>query len=308
MSFGRPAVFVSVVFAFLAVGNANGQTKPTESGRAYIKKWAATAVSEMHRSGVPASITLAQGMLESAHGKSELATNANNHFGIKCHDWKGKTYSADAETGKECFRKYDKAEESFQDHSDFLRYRDRYKFLFDLKSTDYEGWAYGLRKAGYATDPKYPEKLIGIIEAYGLDQYDTGVLVPESPDAIEAPDGEVFNFSLSRQLYSQNKVAFIYSMEGETYRSIADDYDLRLKELLKFNDLDNEQDLEPGTVVYLEHKKKKASKKLGKYVSEGDESLWEVSQRFALRLKKLAKRNGLDEDYELREEEVVRLR
>ncbi|HBN01390.1 MAG TPA: glycoside hydrolase [Rikenellaceae bacterium] len=140
----------------------------------YIQKWAPTAVREMYRSGVPASITLAQGILESRYGLSALASEGNNHFGIKCHkDWKGKSMRYDDDAKGECFRVYDSADESFQDHSDFLRYRDRYKFLFELKTTDYKGWAYGLKKAGYATDPNYPAKLIKYIEDYKLYEYDT---------------------------------------------------------------------------------------------------------------------------------------
>ena len=140
----------------------------------YVQKWASTAVREMYRSGVPASITLAQGMLESRCGLSELASKGNNHFGIKCHsDWKGKTMKADDDRKAECFRVYDSADESFRDHSDFLRYRDRYKFLFEYDVTDYKAWAYGLKKAGYATDPSYPAKLIKLIEDYGLSRYDT---------------------------------------------------------------------------------------------------------------------------------------
>ncbi len=140
----------------------------------YVQKWAPTAVREMYRSGVPASITLAQGMLESRCGLSALASQGNNHFGIKCHsDWKGKTMKADDDRKAECFRVYDSADESFRDHSDFLRYRDRYKFLFDYDITDYKAWAYGLKKAGYATDPSYPAKLIRLIEDYGLSRYDT---------------------------------------------------------------------------------------------------------------------------------------
>ena len=126
--------------------------------QSYIEKYSSLAVEEMYRTGVPASITLAQGLLESGNGQSRLAVKGNNHFGIKCHNtWTGaKVYHDDDRKG-ECFRKYDSPEESFRDHSDFLRYRDRYKFLFDLELTDYRSWAYGLKTAGYATDPKYPE-------------------------------------------------------------------------------------------------------------------------------------------------------
>ena len=184
-----------IILAILTGLSALSDTPQNE----YIKKYASIAVSEMHRSGVPASITLAQGMLESRYGLSSLAADGNNHFGIKCHrNWKGKTMHVNDDAPNECFRVYKTAEESFRDHSDFLRYRDRYKGLFELKPTDYKGWAKGLKKAGYATDPKYSEKLIKIIEDYQLYKYDTGkavagasssssssVAVPESPLKIE---------------------------------------------------------------------------------------------------------------------------
>ncbi len=164
----RVIIFIGFVLCQVA---ALAQGTPQER---YIQKWAPTAVREMYRSGVPASITLAQGILESRYGLSSLASEGNNHFGIKCHkDWKGKSMRYDDDAKGECFRVYDSAEESFQDHSDFLRYRDRYKFLFDLKTTDYKGWAFGLKKAGYATDPNYPAKLIKYIEDYKLYEYDT---------------------------------------------------------------------------------------------------------------------------------------
>ena len=179
-------IFISIVLCQVA---AWAQGTPQER---YIQKWAPTAVREMYRSGVPASITLAQGILESRYGLSPLASEGNNHFGIKCHkDWKGKSMRYDDDAKGECFRVYDSADESFQDHSDFLRYRDRYKFLFDLKTTDYKGWAYGLKKAGYATDPNYPAKLIKYIEDYKLYEYDT-MTSEESERLAEAVEkGEV---------------------------------------------------------------------------------------------------------------------
>ena len=139
----------------------------------YIDQYASTAVREMYRSGVPASITLAQGLLESRYGLSALASEGNNHFGIKCYDWKGRTMKVDDDLKDECFRVYDCADESFRDHSDFLRYRQRYQFLFDFEITDYKAWANGLKKAGYATDPQYPAKLIKLIEDYDLGRFDS---------------------------------------------------------------------------------------------------------------------------------------
>jgi flagellum-specific peptidoglycan hydrolase FlgJ len=142
----------------------------------YIAKYLAIAKKEMKLHGIPASITLAQGLLESGAGQSKLAKKANNHFGIKCHnDWKGRKFRHDDDKRKECFRKYGNAKHSFKDHSLFLTSKSRYAFLFDLKTIDYKGWAKGLKQAGYATDPNYPAKLIKIIEDYKLYKYDKNI-------------------------------------------------------------------------------------------------------------------------------------
>ena len=246
----------------------------------YIARYADIAVSERKRSGVPASITLAQGMLESANGQSELAVKGNNHFGIKCHDWTGARMYYDDDRKGECFRKYRSPEASFRDHSDFLRYRDRYKFLFDFNTTDYESWAYGLKKAGYATDPAYPQKLIRLIEDYDLDRFDKASYgkVPATPAELETPrplsdrQGRTMHLSLTRQLFSQNGVPFVYAVEGETYADIAKYYSLFLKEILRYNDLDEDCSLSPGTVVYLQPKKGRAARQVDKYVVVNVES------------------------------------
>lgn len=322
----------------------------------YIEEYASLAVEEMYRSGVPASITLAQGLLESGYGLSELAVKGNNHFGIKCHNnWQGgKVYHDDDRKG-ECFRKYDSPEESFRDHSDFLRYRDRYKFLFDLETTDYKGWAYGLKKAGYATDPAYPSKLIRLIEDYSLYRYDVvpydyseydiddveeyvarrekraekrrkkgrhvpeeTVTVPESPTKIEAiklieaHDGGEFRFILSRQMYSLNGVPFVYSSKGESYLSIAKAFGLFPKEILKYNDLsystDIDAELVPGTLIYIQPKKKEAAEGIEKHVIEEGDTLWALSQRYGVKLSRIYKMNMLDEFSILREGDIIRLR
>ncbi len=321
----------------------------------YIEKYSALAVEEMYRSGVPASITLAQGLLESRYGLSELAVKGNNHFGIKCHNWEGgKMYHDDDRKG-ECFRVYKSADESFRDHSDFLRYRDRYKFLFDLEPTDYKAWAHGLRKAGYATDPAYPQKLIRLIEEYELHKFDLksaswaygqeaaelaadGANLskkelreakkarkkaaqnypterPESPASIEQAkplnegQRETFRFALSRQTYSLNGVPFVNATAGETYASIAAANNLFLREILKYNDLDKEETLYPGTVVYLQAKKKQAAKGLDKHIVEGhNETLRDISQRYAIRLDKLCRMNGFSAGRRLIDGDVIILR
>jgi len=283
----------------------------------YIKKYSALAISEMERTGVPASITLAQGLLESGAGRSTLATKANNHFGIKCHkSWRGEKVYHDDDAPQECFRSYPKAEDSFKDHSDFLRYYDRYKFLFDLDITDYKGWCYGLKKAGYATDPAYATKLIDLIEKYDLGRFDKGAVVAvESPDKLEkavimpASYDEQFRFSLERTVYQKNGVACIYSVAGDTYESIALIYDLFPRELLRFNDLKQSQELLPGTIVYIQAKKSRAAKGLEKYiVSEDGESLREISQRFAVKMRSIEKRNKLKKGEPLVKEQELRLR
>lgn len=322
----RVLCLLSVVLLPLAL---NAQTLQQK----YIDTYAELAVQEMYRSGVPASITLAQGMLESGNGRSTLAVKANNHFGIKCHNgWKGGRVYHDDDAKGECFRKYSHASESYRDHSDFLRYRDRYKFLFDLKPTDYKGWAYGLKKAGYATDPGYAEKLIQLIELYDLFHYDVKTSSfgtagehaskkkvetrrPASPTVIEqvVPVSEQvvrksFQFALTREMFSKNGVPFIFSTEGETYGSIADSYGLFVKELLKFNDLDDVERLLPGTVVYLQAKKKSAAKGLEKHVLEEGETVRQIAQRYAVKVKHIYKLNGWAKDYVPRAGEFIKLR
>lgn len=288
----------------------------------YIDKYSKIAVSEMKRTGVPASITLAQGILESNAGLSALATKGNNHFGIKCHnDWKGRKMRVDDDARRECFRVYPNAEASFRDHSDFLRSNDRYKFLFDLRKTDYKGWARGLKKAGYATDPNYANKLITLIEDYELYKYDKGVKVTvESPKEIETPKvipaaeidrkyRESVRFSLNRSIYEQNGVPFVYSIEGETYQSIASSNGLFLKEILKYNDLSEDRPLAPGTMVYLARKKSQGAHGVVKYVVNRDgETLYDISQRFGIRLAELQKMNILLLNARLEEGDTVMLR
>lgn len=282
----------------------------------YIHKYYKLAQSEMRRTGVPASITLAQGLLESEAGLSELAKKSNNHFGIKCHrNWEGKTISHDDDAKGECFRVYDKVEDSYKDHSDFLRYSDRYKSLFELKTTDYQGWAYGLKSAGYATDPAYATKLIKIIESFRLNRYDIENVQVATPAELEVVSAYKVKYSedvkmpVERQTYTKNKVRFIYSRTGETYSSIAETYDLFLNELLKFNDLDEETELLPGTVVYLARKRARTIKGLDMYIVDTDgENLRDISQRFGVRLPQILKRNGLKADDVLAAGQEVLLR
>lgn len=309
-----------IVIILLALAVALGVSKNPRLQ--YIDDYHSLAVEEMKRTGVPASITLAQGMIESRAGQSPLATKGNNHFGIKCHnDWTGKKMYQDDDEGHECFRVYASAKLSYRDHSDFLRSKDRYKALFDLDPTDYKSWAKGLKRAGYATDPDYAAKLINVIEDFELYKYDdrtaVGVAPPselESPKEVSAEElaskyKESVRYPLSRKVYKQNDVPFIISMEGETYQSIAEANDLFVKELLRFNDLPSDTALDPGTIVYLSRKKSQAAYGVPKYVVEGDdETLRGIAQRFGVRLSSLEQYNIFQRGKKLEEGDTVILR
>ena len=309
---------VTLIAAFLLCCLAQAQDPAKE---AYIKKYAPIAVQEMKRTGVPASITLAQGLLESAAGQSRLATKANNHFGIKCHkNWKGKTIRHDDDARNECFRAYDKAEDSFRDHSDFLRYGERYRFLFDLKPTDYKGWCYGLKQAGYATDPKYATKLIGIVESYKLYKSDNVKVEVLHPDKLEQPEivtlkasdikyNEEFAFETQRPVYSINGVNFVYAREGDSYSSIAKMYNLFLSEILRFNESTEDIPLMAGEIVYIEQKKNRTQKGLDMYiVAEDGEDLRSICQRFGVKSSAVRRRNKLGKNEMLVKDEELRLR
>lgn len=308
----------------------------------YLEKYAGYAVEEMHRSGVPASITLAQGMLESNYGRSELAVNANNHFGIQCHSsWTGDKYKSMDSGQMRDFRKYETVLGSYQDHSQFLSGNKRYKGLFELDRSDYKGWANGLQKAGYAEDPAYAAKLISVIERYGLDKYDVmsqGAApgktkpgkkekkdkhvkkekpVPAAPSPVvvvvdEKPLAEKqrksHRYNLAREMYSQNGVPFVYSCEGETYSEIARQYNLFLNEILRYNDVVYDGELPYGTVVYLQAKKSKAAKGYDEYFVEEGMGMWEISQKYGVKEKKLRKLNGFAEDYQPNVGDVIVLR
>ncbi|MCF0178268.1 MAG: glucosaminidase domain-containing protein [Bacteroidales bacterium] len=291
-----------ILVAFLIICplfSANAQIKPEE----YIEQYAPTAVSEMLSSGIPASITMAQACLESSFGTSYLSTEGNNHFGIKCHNWSGASIYKNDDGIRDCFRKYDSPISSFRDHSDFLRYGDRYASLFDLAADDYKGWAYGLSKAGYATDPKYAVRLIELIERYNLQRFDQMVdatALPPSPTIIEHPEKAVvakgtplYKIALEREILSINGVRYIVANGYETYSELAREYGLFKKELLRFNDLKNEMPIPAGTIIYLEAKKKKAAKLLDRHVMEKGETLYSISQRYAIKLKYLYKYNDI---------------
>ncbi len=221
------------------------------STNGYIERFKGIAVEEMFKSGIPASITLAQGMLESANGNSSLAREGNNHFGIKCHGWPGKTIYKDDDAVGECFRLYNSAEDSYRDHTEFLK-RQRYAFLFKLDRNDYKGWAQGLKQAGYATNPRYAELLIGIIERYGLYRFDSG----ETQVAKEQREEKVIE-QIAEKTPEEKKtepekaplVMKIYEVvAGDTLYSVSRRFGLTVEELKVLNSL-NGTDLKPGQLL-----------------------------------------------------------
>ncbi len=295
-------IFILALLPSLLMGSLTAQSQPSEprmSKPEYISKFKDHAIREMHVSGVPASITLAQGMLESDFGNSPLAKYANNHFGIKCHkEWNGPTFIQDDDAANECFRKYHSAYESYRDHSDFLRTRDRYASLFDLKTTDYKGWARGLKKAGYATNPKYADLLIRIIEDNNLGQYDLVVKLPEPEVAVNIEQEEsapVEVLSARTVEVSDNNIKYVLAQGGETPASIAAANDMGTWQVLKYNDLRKGDVIYPGEIVYLQPKRNNAQVEYHT-VAEG-ESLRDVSQRYGVKIKRILKMNGFDNSY-----------
>lgn len=272
----------------------------------YIDKYKNAALIEQHNNGIPASITLAQGLLESAAGTSRLAREGNNHFGVKCH----RSYKGDStHIGTTCYRKYRTVHDSYLDHSRFLKGK-RYQELFALSITDYAGWAHGLKRCGYATDPLYAEKLINMIETYGLDK-----LVTDKPSKVDKPQKE--NKSehwkhpvLRHPVKRRHGINFIMAVLGDTYQDIASEFDLKLSKLLDYNDLKNANEQpEVGDIIYVNKKHNEAQGTHDQYrVKDDAETLWHISQMFGIRLKDLAKINKLKHDAPLHKGDVIKLK
>ena len=278
----RYLIYLLTIFVCLSL-QAQTRNKQYED---YIKQYRDLAVDEMKKYHIPASITLAQGLLESGAGQSTLARKSNNHFGIKCgSDWQGKTVRHNDDARGECFRAYKHPKQSYEDHSKFLAGRPRYASLFKLKITDYKGWARGLKKAGYATDPRYAQRLIDIIELYDLDKYDKkGGLkwMKENPNP--------------HQPYIANGLLYMVVRAGDTWKSISKEFDISQKKLRKYNDLYKGYELQPGDILYLEKKNRKAQKEHIVHVLRAGESMYLISQKYGIRLKNLYKLNKMDAD------------
>lgn len=285
----------------------SAQTSRNADYERYIELYKDIAIEQMQKHRIPASITLAQGLFESGAGKSQLARYSNNHFGIKCHGWTGrKTYHDDDARG-ECFRAYDNARQSYEDHSRFLVAGSRYRNLFQLKTTDYVGWARGLKKAGYATNPLYADKLIDIIERYELNKYDRAKKYDKYK--VQHTSHATKNYDL-HVLYTFNFNYYIIARQGDTFRSLGEETGISYKRLAKFNERDANEVLAKGDIIYLKKKQKKAPKEFSgrPHIVKNGESMYLISQQYGIRLESLYKLNRLSPDYQIRVGDVLWVR
>ncbi len=288
----------------------------------YIRLYKDIAIKEMNTFGIPSSITLAQGILESSSGNSVLAKKANNHFGIKCHeDWPGESFHMDDDEKNECFRKYNDPYDSFKDHSVFLASRNRYASLFNLDIADYKGWAKGLKSAGYATNPKYPQLLINIIEEYELYKYDRfydaeqvkkNRQLTSKNNTVVHPDAGIEEKSFvrktdaNREIYSNHGIKFIYATRGDTPEKLAKEFNIYSWQIKKYNDLRGRDRIAEGQIVYIEAKKNKGDKAF--HIVSPGQTLHDISQIYGVKLKKLCKYNTLRKDAILYPNQQIKLR
>lgn len=316
-------LITAMLFPLILHGQApEKKTTPQE----YIDRYKVIAIKKRIEYKIPASITLAQGLLESGNGNSPLAVNANNHFGIKCHlGWTGDTYHQDDDAKDECFRKYNNPEESFDDHSLFLTSRSRYDFLFEYKVTEYKLWAKGLKKAGYATNPKYAHLLINLIERYGLDKYDTMSLQEakasqkekpnehliakkdnptKKPEAKKASEKDKKDFKKVKEpgnsyvstsqlvVKMNNRIKYVIAREDDTPESIAEELDMWAWQIERYNELNSARSIEAGKIVYLQPKRRKAEEKY--HTVQKGEDMYSISQKYGIKLKHLYKKNNME--------------
>ena len=294
-------------FILLLLFAAASFGQPPAVIKLYIEQYRDLAIEEMKRTGVPASITLAQGIHETDAGRSQLVTKSNNHFGIKCKTgWKGESVSHDDDARGECFRKYNDPNDSYRDHSDFLKTRSHYAFLFDLDPTDYEGWCYGLKKAGYATNPKYSQILIKLIKEYSLQDYTLVALgrkemfkdehriakiitSQEKPEVIVEKKEQNY----PKGVFNINQTNVVFVEKGTSYLVIAEQYRISLPRLFEFNDMIAADETESERLVYLQRKRKEGAKEF--HIVQPGETLHHIAQSEGIRLESLLSYNYLKE-------------
>ena len=297
----------------------------------YVEKYKAIAIAHMERYGIPASITMAQGILESDSGNSYLSRTSNNHFGIKCKkSWTGKKVYHDDDAKGECFRAYPSVEASYQDHADFLDQSPRYDSLFVYASDDYRSWARGLKACGYATAPDYAQRLVKIIESmklYLLDKENGNKIYSAAKTAVEtaeqwwesniATSDEQINPTAFRVtvnshkgygVYRSNHTFYVVAKEGDTFESVGDIFDISPKMLRKFNDVAKDAKLLKGDIVYIERKKTQWLGNVMQHKVLRDENLYSLSQSYGIRLKSLKKLNRMREGEDVKKGDIIRLK
>lgn len=295
----RIVCFLCLLFFTLGAQGQEGLYKR------YIDKYSSMAVEQMKKYGIPASITLAQGLFESAAGTSRLAVKGKNHFGIKCgRNWHGPYMLVNDDAPNEKFRVYKSVEHSYEDHSKFLKGSNRYAFLFKLSRTDYKGWAKGLKKAGYATNPRYASALIDIIEKYSLDDYDRK---GKHHGRHHRKNKVLFE---GRPVYRCNGQYYVLAEPGDTYESLASLMWTKEEDLMKYNEVDERYHLKPGDIVYLGKKEKEIDPTItySFHTMQPGESLYSISQRYGVRLKTIQKLNRVKRSYRFKVGDQIRIR
>lgn len=296
--------------SFVACTGVLAQMKWNQRYQTYINQYRDLAIEQMLKFKIPASITLAQGLLESGAGYSELATKGNNHFGIKCHGWTGRKTYHDDDEAQECFRAYNNVYESYEDHSLLLSRQPRYRSLFSLDGDDYKGWAHGLKKCGYATSPTYAQKLIGIIELYKLQQYDKAKKYDRFMESRTYKDNPSAKGGILHPIHRYNKNYYIVVKQGDTFRSLGKELGLSYRKIAKYNERNKRDKLVVGETIYLKKKQKKADKtyKNRPHTVKPGESMYSIAQYYGMRVKSLYKKNGLSPDYVLKVGDKLRVR
>lgn len=297
---------ICLIIILAGIGNAEAEAqRKNASFEKYIKQYSDLAIQHQKKHRIPASITLAQGLFESGAGQSQLARKSNNHFGIKCHsDWRGGRVYHDDDLRGECFRKYNRAEDSYEDHARFLVDRPRYAPLFKLNIKDYKGWAKGLQKCGYATDRAYANKLIKVIEDYELYRYDSAKGNKRPSENRPATTTPLAQYTV----YRTNGLIYVYAKENDSFDHIARSTGFRVKDLKKYNEVPEDFPLQKEDIVYLEKKKKKADKPAYDHVVQVGESMHSISQKYGMQIKSLYKMNKKHKDYIPEEGDVLKLR
>lgn len=295
--------------SLLNISNVSAQMRWNSIYQSYIDQYKNLAIEEMLRYNIPASITLAQGIFESSAGRSELTVKGNNHFGIKCHGWGGNTIYHDDDERNECFRAYDNAKQSYEDHSKFLSQNTRYRSLFSLQRTDYRSWARGLKACGYATNPVYADKLIELIELYKLYELDCAEHYDKFMAKRGGYDKPITQGMMLHPIKIYNKNYYIIARAGDTFKKIGQEVDLSYRKIAKYNERNKNDVLQPGEVIYLKKKQKHADKayKGRPHIVKPNDSMYSIAQFYGIRLKSLYKMNHLSPDYQLRVGDVLRV-